>query len=343
MPKYVPIEEFWELSQQFPVVDVRAPIEFQKGHIPGAINLPLFDDGQRAEVGTIYRNQGRSDSVLRGLEIVGPKMSDLADSLLQISSGDTVLIHCWRGGMRSRSVGWLAEQVDASAYVLQGGYKTFRRHVLNSFKLPLDLAVVSGLTGAGKTEQIKRLAHAGEQTIDLEDLANHRGSAFGGIGLQQQPSVEHFENQLFDRISRLDKNERIWVEDESRMIGSIRLPHHFFSQLRSAPAFFMNVSSETRIRLILQEYGDLSRQQLTDAINRITKRLGGQHAKAAIECLENDDVQKSVEILLEYYDRLYLSNRDRMKRKTFIDFDVEDPCADSTTQALIQISNSTSH
>lgn len=340
MSKYVPIEKFWELSAQFPVIDVRAPIEFQKGHIPNAINLPLFDDEQREEIGTIYHNQGRNESVLRGLEIVGPKMREMSEAMLEIADGSSVLLQCWRGGMRSRSVGWLAEQVDVQSYVLQGGYKAFRKYVLETFRQPLNLQVVSGLTGAGKTQQIYRLEQAGEQAIDLEKLANHRGSAFGGIGQGDQPSVEHFENELFSQISKLDKSRRVWIEDESRMIGSARLPHHLYAQLRLAPAYFMNVSPETRTELILQQYGDLSREELIEAIHRITKRLGGQHAKDAAQCITIGNIKRAVEILLEYYDRLYRSNRDRMTREVFVDFDVADPCSESTTNKLIELAES---
>ena len=342
MSNYVTIEEFWELSQRLPIVDVRAPIEFKRAHIPGATNLPLFTDVERAEIGTIYKENGRESSVLRGLELVGPKMRDLASSILEMAIENSILLHCWRGGMRSRSVGWLANQVEIETRILQGGYKAFRKHVINSFKRPIQFCVVSGLTGAGKTRQIQLLQRLGEQIIDLEKIASHRGSAFGGIGLEVQPTVEHFENELFAEISKLDLSRRVWVEDESRMIGSVRLPHHFFAQIRQSPAFFMDVSVETRTELILQEYGGLSPNELVAAIQRITKRLGGQHAKRAIEFLSAGDVKEAVRILLDYYDRLYLSNRERMKRELFVDFAVNDPNSETTTRELIERADSLS-
>ena len=341
MPRYSAIDDFLIDSESSPIIDVRAPIEFNQGHIPGAFNVPLFDDQERKEIGTLYKTDGRQASVVRGLEIVGPKMAALANSILDLCQEKRhIRIHCWRGGMRSRSFAWLMEQVDLEPTVLQGGYKAFRRHVLESFKRPLGLLVVSGLTGAGKTKQLKLLADCGQQVIDLERLANHRGSAFGGIGQGSQPSVEHFENELYHLIESLDPNRPIWVEDESRNVGAIKLPHHFFHQLRKAPAIFMDVDRGIRNRLIMEDYGELPVEHLQSAVKRISKRMGGQNVKQCLDLMAENRLPECVDMLLAYYDKNYLDNKSKMNRQHFVDFPTEDPVSISTTQKLISISES---
>lgn len=339
MPTYQAVEDFLATTGA-PVIDVRSPIEFERAHIPGAINLPLFDNQQRAEVGTLYRQAGREASIRRALQFITPRMEALAQSATQVALDRQVRVHCWRGGMRSRCTAWLFEKVDLKPTVLQGGYKSFRRHVIESFKRPLKLVVLSGLTGSGKTRQLQVLEQLGEQIIDLEKIANHRGSAFGGIGLGQQPTVEHFENELYQVINRLDRSRVTWVEDESRTLGNIRLPHHFFAQLRSAPALFMKCDRQTRVDLIMAEYGRLPEDQLIAATQRIRKRIGGQNMKLAIEAIQRGDLRTGIELLLDYYDRLYLKNREKMSRSTFVDVPVDNPLSDETGRRLIELSRS---
>ena len=342
MPSFLSAKSFIESSQQLPVVDVRAPVEFAQGHIPGAMNLPLFDDEQRADIGTRYKQNGRLQSVIKALEIVGPKMRSLVEAALELAPDKELLIHCWRGGMRSRSVAWLIENVDINASVLDGGYKSFRRHVLRSFETPLNLIVISGLTGAGKTHQIELLKKSGEQVVDLEGLASHRGSAFGGIGLRSQPTVEQFENDLFHEVSQLDVRKRIWIEDESRNIGNARIPNVFFDQIRSAPAIFMDVDRPVRAKLIESEYGSLCQEELKASIVKITKRMGGQNVKTAIEALSSGQMGQCIDLLLDYYDKLYLHNKGKLERKIFVDLAVEDPTSVQATDQLIELAESIS-
>ena len=337
MPDYRPIEDFLAIGDS-PVIDVRSPVEFRRAHIPGAFNLPLFDDRQRAEVGTLYKQSGRVASINKALQFIAPRMEVLTDSARKIAIDGRVRVHCWRGGMRSRSTAWLFEKVDLRPTVLQGGYKSFRRHVIESFKQPLNLIVLSGLTGSGKTRQLQVLKSLGEQVLDLEQLANHRGSAFGGIGLGPQPSVEHFENELQQSIHQLDLSKVIWVEDESRNVGNIRLPHHFFAQLREAPALFMKCDRSIRVDLIMDEYGDLPREQLIAATQRIRKRIGGQNMKQAVNAIEAGNIRQGIELMLDYYDRLYLQNKAKMNRNTFVDVAVDDPASIETGQQLIELS-----
>lgn len=342
MPDVLAIKEFLEQAKLLAVVDVRAPIEHNKGRIPGSINLPLFSDEERAIVGTKYRQEGRQRALLQGLELAGPKMHLMAKRGIEIaresnkgSRDRRILVHCWRGGMRSQSMAWLFEQADLEVGLLDGGYKNFRRHAQSSFQNPLNLVVLSGLTGAGKTRQLMKLKEQGEQIVDLEGLANHRGSALGGIGQGGQPSVEQFENVLFTEFSRLDLTKRIWVEDESRRIGAVSIPEALFRQIRAAPAVFMEVCPDTRLKLAVEDYGTLPASDIVSAIERITKRLGGQNAKAAIEAINGGNVGDCAEILLAYYDRTYNTAKDRNPRETTISVSVDDPESENAAHQII--------
>jgi len=194
--KTVGIEEFMALRERLPVFDVRTPAEFAKGHIPGAFNLPLFSDEERRRVGIIYKQIGRESAILEGLEYVGPKMRRIVETVQSITGHKTLLLHCWRGGMRSSSVAWLLNTSGYEIFLLKGGYKAFRHYVLDSFEIPRDIIILSGHTGSGKTEILQALSRLGEQAIDLEKLACHKGSAFGSLGETPQPAQQEFENHL---------------------------------------------------------------------------------------------------------------------------------------------------
>ena len=299
--------EFWQASRDGLLLDVRSPSEFEHGHIPGAVNLPLFDDEQRAEVGTIYRNSGKDDAVLRGLSIVGPKMADLAKTARALAVGrkDQVFVHCWRGGMRSRSMHWLLETAGLQPKILSGGYKAFRSLAQSRFEQAWPLKVVSGLTGAGKTRILNVLASHGESMVDLEGLANHRGSAFGAIGQIDPPTTEQFENLLFAELEQCYDAKRIWVEDEGNRLGTVVVPPAFIKQLKRSPAVFVDLSPAARVANLMEDYGDLSPSKLCESVQAIRKRLGFDLAKDATEAIETGQIKTAIEIVLDYYDRTY--------------------------------------
>ena len=311
--------DFWAESQSVPAIDVRTPGEFEAGHIPGAINVPLFSDGERAIVGTLYANQGHDAAVIEGLEIVGPKMSALAQSIRSLvaerqSESLDVLVHCWRGGMRSQSMAWLMGVAGLKPRVLEGGYKSFRKLAQGSINQFWNLHVVSGLTGAGKTRILSALRAAGEQTCDLEALANHRGSAYGGIAQGAQPSTEQFENNLFACLDDLDPARRIWVEDEGNRIGRVIVPQPFYEQVRHAPAVFLDVDLACRVDNLMGDYQQLPVDGLIQATQKIRKRLGGQRTDKALAAIEAGDLQAAVETTLSYYDRTYTKAANKMPR-----------------------------
>ncbi|MDB4778156.1 tRNA 2-selenouridine(34) synthase MnmH, partial [bacterium] len=323
-----------------PTLDVRAPTEFEQGHIPGATSFPLFDDHQREVVGTAYRKNGRQKAILIGLEFVGQKMRPLVEAALKLTrhqEGERqVRLHCWRGGMRSQSVEWLLGQADIKVHRLDGGYKSFRQYTQRLFQQPWQLVVLSGLTGAGKTRQLKLLESTGQQILDLEGLANHRGSAFGGIGQADQPTTEQFENLMATQLRSLDPHRRIWVEDESKKVGRCVIPDDLFNQVNGGPAIFMDVPRRSRSQVLHQDYGELDADEMAAAITRITKKLGGQNTNAAIEAIQAGDKLACCEILLDYYDRLYLKATSRGLREVSRNVEIADPESSDATLRLIE-------
>ncbi|MCB9184563.1 MAG: tRNA 2-selenouridine(34) synthase MnmH [Flavobacteriales bacterium] len=305
MVKSLEIEEF--LQRTTPIIDVRSPKEFAQGHIPGAHSLPLFTDEERAVVGTLYKQQSRDAAVLEGLRIVGPKLAGIVEEARSIAPDGRIRVHCWRGGERSGSVAWLLDKAGfAEVQTLRRGYKGFRNHVLASFHEPIDLLVLGGYTGTGKTETLRHLHLLGEQVIDLEGLARHKGSSFGALGEEPQPSTEHFENLLWAAIASTKRGRPVWVEDESVMIGRCKIPQAFFDHMRGAVLYFAEMPQQERAERLVADYGKYPKEQLAEAIKRIEKRIGPQHCKAALQALEEGDLRTVALLTLRYYDKAYL-------------------------------------
>lgn len=300
----LPIIEFLSLSS--PIIDVRSPGEFRHAHIPGAISIPLFLDDERAAVGTAYKQESREQAIKLGLDYFGPKMRSIVESVEKLVSAEkTIRIYCWRGGMRSGAVAWLLDLYGFKVYTLHGGYKTYRRQVLSSFEGQYQLKLLGGYTGSGKTKVLEELRKHGEAIIDLERLAAHKGSAFGNIGMPEQPSQEMFENLLYEELKKNGKRI-MWVEDESQRIGHINLPNAFWQRMRESPVCFLDIPFEERLEHIVQEYGELDRERMMGAIGRISKRLGSLEANNAISLISEGKTRESFRILLTYYDRWYL-------------------------------------
>lgn len=305
---------FLSQAQHKPVVDVRSPGEYAQGHLPGAVNLPLFSDAERAAVGTLYKNEGARPAMLLGLELVGKRMADLGRALLDLSapSSGELLLHCWRGGQRSSSMAWLAQQVGVGAHVLRSGYKSFRRWAVEH---PFDghgIRVVAGLTGSGKTEVLHALAASGQAVLDLERLANHKGSAFGALGEAPQPTQEQFENALALAWHRLPEGRQVWLEDESRTIGKRFVPEALWQRKQNATYHVIGLPLEERLDHLVKVYGEHSRQSLLASVQAISKRLGGLRLAEATAALEAGDLHQVCRIVLAYYDRTYQASIDRL-------------------------------
>jgi tRNA 2-selenouridine synthase len=301
----ISIDEFLNLRASLPVADVRSEGEYDSGHIRHAINIPILNNEERVAVGTDYKKKGQAEAIKTGFRLVGPRFLEIINHAEAIADGRELLVHCWRGGMRSANFCQIVGMAKVKTLSLEGGYKTYRDRAIHSYKTPMKLAVIGGLTGSGKSEVLRALKRRGEQIIDLEKLASHKGSVFGGLMMPPQPTTEQFQNELFEDLMVLDPTKRIWVEDESISIGKVVLPEAFGHQMLHAPVFDVSVGKEARIKRLVAEYGDADKGQFLSAMQNIVKKLGGQNFKAAKEKLEEGDMATTIEILLTYYDKAY--------------------------------------
>ena len=321
--KTIHIEEAIKQKLSFQWIDVRSESEYLKAHIPGAINIPLLSNEHRILIGTCYKQEGREAAVELGLELIGPKMAMLfREYKLAEINGKTLLFYCWRGGLRSQISTTIYSWAGQKPTLLVGGYKSFRSFIHKQFDKPLILNIIGGSTGSGKTEILHLLQKKGEQMIDLEGLAFHKGSAFGGLGFPPQPSTESYENSLGLLIHQLDSSKRIFVENESRLIGHCYLPIGFWNQMQTAPILEIIVERKTRIQRLVKEYAHFDIDILKEKTNILKKKLGGQHANEAIEHLENKRFENWIDKLLVYYDKTYGHSveKNKLRLKT-IEFD----------------------
>ena len=329
--KKITVTEFLQKASLHPVLDVRSPGEFIHAHIPGAFSLPLFSDEERKIVGTAYKQQGKQRAIKLGLDFFGVKMKGMveevenltAKNIKNVSDGNgakppsgppvpertgglgAVVIHCWRGGMRSAGVAWLLDLYGYEVYTLVGGYKAYRNWVLQQFEKEYDCKILGGYTGSGKTDLLKQLQKNNQPVLDLEGIASHKGSAFGALGQPTQPTQEMFENILAIALNKFH-HTNFYVEDESQRIGVLNIPNVFWKKMRTKPVYFIDIPFEQRLDYITEEYGGHEKEKLVNAIIRIQKRLGPLETKTAISFLIENNYKECFKILLHYYDKYYL-------------------------------------
>jgi tRNA 2-selenouridine synthase len=314
----IDIIRFLELSETIQIVDVRSPSEFNSGHIPGGVNIPLFDDYERKAVGTKFIKEGRLAAIIEGLKHSGPALQSKLEQALQTSKNKQLLVHCWRGGMRSEAMAWLFSLGDLEVSVLIGGYKSYRQFVLESLSEKRKMIVLGGMTGSSKTQILRYLKSRGQQILDLERLANHKGSAFGALGQPPQPTTEQFGNILFNEWKKLYTDLPFWVEDESRNIGSVFMPDAFYINMQESPVVVLEMDVNTRLPRLMEEYSAYPAESLITSIIKISKRLGGDRTRDAINAIEKEDFAKAIEIVLYYYDKTYLFGLKKKNRKNII-------------------------
>ncbi len=299
-----------------PLIDVRSPGEYYKGHMPNSINIPLFDNDERSIIGTIYKKEGREKAVIEGLKFIEKKMELLLDNLFMnidsfknISEKNNkelfIRIYCSRGGMRSQSIAWLLDKFKLNLVTLNGGYKIYRRWVLDSFSKKLNIVVIGGKTGTGKTRLLSLLEKYKYQTIDLEGFASHRGSTFGGLGMKEQPSNEQFENLIAEKLNSFKCSNNIFVEAESANIGKCKIPHEFFIQMKNSRRIEILRSESNRLDELINTYSVFKKEKLKESVLRIKKRLGPQRTKIALESINNENWDLVCRSVLDYYDKCY--------------------------------------
>jgi len=299
------VDEFYKQSQNELIIDVRSPIEFFKGHLPNAINIPLFEDTERAEIGTLYKQQGKDTAVTRGLEIVSPKMVAFINQVKSLTKNKKVFVYCFRGGMRSNSFAWLMNTAGLDACILIGGYKAFRNYVLSSFEHPRRIVLLGGKTGSGKTDILKQLHLQGLQTIDLEKIAHHKGSAFGAINESKQNPQQVFDHELFEELFSLNAYDWMVFEDESQTIGFNKLPHPLWLQMKAAPIVKIEIPFELRVQKLVDDYSTTDIAALKDCVLKIAEKLGPTNTKKCLEHLEAHELADVARLSLLYYDKAY--------------------------------------
>jgi len=330
------IHDFLSLRSSHTLVDVRSPLEFAEGHIPGALNIPLLNNEERIAVGTDYKQKGKSEAINTGFRLVGPRLTEIVREAQEVSNNKEILVHCWRGGMRSSNFCQFVGMAGIKSHQLEGGYKAYRTLALESFQKPFKIIVLTGYTGSGKSEILRALKEHGEQVLDLEALASHKGSAFGGLFMPPQPTTEQFQNELFEQILTMDLSKRIWIEDESLAIGKIFLPNDFWLLMQGSQLVQMNVSQDIRVQRLVYEYGRADRDEFLAIMGKIVKRLGGQHYNAAKKSLLLGDMFSTIEVLLTYYDKTYQSSIERRKAKILLSLDWDGKDANQFVKRLMK-------
>ena len=286
-------------------IDVRCPREYKKGHYTYAINIPIFSDDEYQELGQIYRKEGDNVASQLGYKYALNSKTRILTSMKELNENNFI-IYCARGGMRSKGFQAIVNQEGYRTFRIKKGYKEIREHVLNSFKEKRVVVIIAGSTGTGKTTIINKMKECGHNIIDLEKLANHRGSAFGDLGVSEQASQQQFENDLSYFWTQTDPGRNVFIESESRKIGKVSIPEGIWTQMIKALYLKIDMGIDRRVENLIKDYGEYPRSDLEKRIHQISRKLGGQNVKTAIDLLDSNSLHDLCKFLLEnYYDKMY--------------------------------------
>lgn len=335
--RLITLTDFFNLRKELPLIDARSEGEFEQSHIPKSCNLPILTNSERVTVGTLYKKEGSEAATLKGFELVGPRFHQIQKEAIRLFPDRKIIVYCWRGGMRSQILSWLLGMVGFEVYRLKGGYKTYRTFTFEEVRKDRMLIVLGGKTGTGKTILLQKLKEKGEQILDLEGIANHKGSSFGGIGQPLQPTVEQFENLLAENLFDLNPTLPTWIENESRKIGRLILPDQLFAQMMSSPLIDVQKTLEERIDHIATEYGHLPEDSLISAVTRLQKRLGGLRTQEAIEAIQEKNSAFWIANLLIYYDKTYEFDLTRHQDEKTEILDLSGKSLDEQVELLLKI------
>ncbi len=311
--KIITYEESRDLENPL-YIDVRSPREFSHDHIPGALNIPIFENEEHKEIGTLYRLAGKEDAIVRGTEIVGGKLSHIIEEI-QKHRDRNLVIYCARGGMRSGSVASLVSSLGMEVSRLDRGYKGYRRYILDrleSLTLETPVVILQGLTGTGKTEILLEIP----EHLDLEGMAGHRSSIFGAIGLEQK-TQKRFESLIVERLDELRDAPVIVIEGESQKIGNLHIPDSLFNIMRSSPAVMITATIQRRAEIIVNEYGPgCSTEKVLPIVHSLNQKLGKETVATLEELYLSGNLHDFTSLILEkYYDPLY---RHSLKRFEYL-------------------------
>lgn len=330
----ISVEEAWNLQDHI-VIDVRSPKEFQESTFPEAINLPLLEDQERETVGILYKHFGQKTAVEKGYGFLQEKMAEFEKATKVIPDAKNLTVFCARGGMRSQVVTALLRYMGHNAKQLTGGYKVFRNFTidrLNTYRFQKPI-VLHGKTGVGKTLVLNGL----ENVLDLEGLAEHRGSLFGGVG-KNPVSQKTFETKLLKALEALNPERPVFIEGESRKVGNASIPDAIFRQMRSATNFLLEASIETRVSRTVKEY--ITDQpglepEIRSIIQQLKSDLGGKQLDQLLELFDSKDYASCFKaILLNYYDKKYTHSMKKLSFYATISTDeIEIACKEITNHA----------
>lgn len=340
--KDIEISDYLCNREDYVLIDVRSPLEYEEDHIEGAINMPLLNNEERKIIGTLYKEKGMRVAKEAAREMIFPSLSNKLGAIHKVidEHKKKCLVYCFRGGDRSKIMATLLSFERGGIFRLNGGYKSFRKEVVRYFNeepMP-SLKVLYGLTGAGKTDILVALEKKGLPVIDLEGLANHRGSVFGHIGLRKQPTQKRFETLLYFELMK--HNDFYIVEGESKKIGRIAIPSPFYDEMLKGQPYLIGCSIDERVKRLNKEYAshfETDKEIIDEALNYLTIRLGKNTIKEIQTLLANKEVEKAIKrLLLEYYDVLYEKNR--RKEKGYVNTfssDAFDSCIESMVEEFI--------
>ena len=296
-------------------IDVRCPREYARGHFTQAINIPLFSDIEYQKLGETYKRGSKELANKLGYEYALDSKSKILENIKRTRSNNFI-IYCARGGMRSSGFQTILNEGDFKSFKLDRGYKSIREQTLNSFKIKREVIIVAGSTGTGKTTILNRMKDEGHNIIDLEKLANHRGSAFGDLGISDEATQQQFENDLSSCWLQSEPNKPLFIESESRRIGKVLIPEDIWDQMKQGLYLKIDMQIERRVENLIKDYGEYSNEDLEIRIQKISKKLGGQNVKEAIRLLEDHNLHELCKFLLEkYYDRMYAVAYENRKSK----------------------------
>ncbi len=335
-PEILSPEQFLQMAIRLPLIDVRSPGEFLQGHIPGAHNIPLFDNDERARVGTTYVKIGKDTAIELGKTIAGEKTDYYLDAIREVAPENIILLHCWRGGMRSAKIAAFFAEAGYQVFVLEGGYKAYRGYIRKQFASGRPLFLIGGCTGSGKTDILKQIGCLGHQIIDLEALACHKGSNFGHLGQLAQPTTEQFENDLYLQWSEKEPLAPLWLEHESMKIGSVTLPNTFHAAMLKGVLFFIDVPKADRIQRLVDEYACFEKTVLQAVLEHLGNFMGSYQAREVLLALKNDDFAKVADISLDYYDKLYLNSLNRRPVRKIVKIPLESGSVEEHAEIILK-------